>query len=54
MSEEALESGMLVSLFALLRAKPSKFQRKVMCDIPKELLLNMSSMSQRLSSCLLK
>lgn len=54
MSEEALESGVLESLFALLRSRSSKFQRRVMCDILKELLLDKSSMSERLSVCLLK
>ena len=54
MSEEALDSGVLESVFDLLRSKSSKIQRRVMCDILKELLLDKSSMSQRLSACLLK
>ena len=54
MSEEALDSGVLESVLDLLRSKSSKFQRRVMCDILKELLLDKSSMLQRLSVCLLK
>ena len=54
MSEEALDSGVLESVLDLLRSKSSKFQRGVMCDILKELLLDKSSMLQRLSVCLLK
>ena len=54
MSEEALDSGVLESVLDLRRSKSSKFQRRVMCDILKELLLDKSSMLQRLSVCLLK